>query len=184
MVVKIFGITSVIFLLTGFSFVSASSSAKAIEPANKTETSHEVSYVKPGAAVEVLHDYDGQTPKGEIESLTVTVNHIYEAGYLTVRLLPTQGLQIHSDMTPQQMKLHAGLKLSFPVQFSSMTEGTYYLGLEAVYESLESEQSRRVISVPVTIGSKKTGKFQPAKITDRKVATDGIIVLPAREIIK
>jgi hypothetical protein len=188
MIAKAISLTSVALLLTGFSAVSTYSPAqslpKVVAPVNKVESSHRQGYVKPGTAVELFHDYDGQTQRGEIETFTLTLHHIYETGYLTVSVLPTQGLQINSDLNPQQVSLHRGSSFSLPVQVSSMIDGTYYIGVEAVYESLDGQQNRRVLSVPVTIGSKTSEQFQPAKTQESKAAAGGVVALPAREVIK
>ncbi|MEP3889060.1 MAG: hypothetical protein ABJN69_01260 [Hellea sp.] len=180
MFIKTIGITAAIICVTGAALLPANKASSE----NKPFETHEVSYIKPGAAVDLTHDYDGKTQKGEIEILTLTLAHIYEEGYLTVRLLPPPELQIHSDTNPHTLQIQAGSSFVLPVQLSSMADGTYYLGLETVYESLEGQQSRRVLSVPITVGVQPAEKSRASDLKDIQVTSEGIIALPAREIIK
>ena len=178
--VKALSLITAILFFTGFTFLPAGK----INSANKPATSQDVTFVKPGAAVDLTHDYDGKTQKRELETVALTLNHIYEEGYLSVSLLPPPRLQIVSDMNPYKFRLQAGSTFTLPVQFFSAVEGTYSLGLEAVYESLDGHQSRRVLSLPITIGTKTTEKVQSSRLKDVNVTTKGIISLPARETIK
>lgn len=178
--VKVIGVTTAILFLTGFAFLPVDKASSA----NKSEGSPDVIFVKPGAAVGLTHDYDGKTQRGELETVTLTLNHIYKEGYLTVRVLPPPDLQIMSDISPYKISLQAGSTFTLPVQFFSALEGAYSLGLEAVYESLDGHQSRRVLSVPIAIGTETTEKAQALSPKDVQVTTKGIIALPARETIK
>ena len=180
MFIKTIGITAAIICVTGAALLPANKASSE----NKPLDTHEVNYIKPGAAVDLTHDYDGKTQKGELETLTLTLTHIYEDGYLTVRLLPPPELQIHSDTDPHTRQLHGGSSFTLPVQLSSTLDGTYYLGLETVHESLEGEQSRRVLSVPINIGVQPAEKSRASGPKDVQTTSAGIIALPAREIIK
>lgn len=160
-------------------------SAYAAESTQKSDTHIHRGYVKPGAAISLRHDYDGQTYAGELETFTVTLEHIYEAGYLTVQWLETPELVKSSDTNPNQTELSAGSLLTLPVQFSSVKKGRHMIGLEVIYESLEGQQSRRVLSVPVTIGTTAASKSLPtpsAKAAPK--AAQGLITMVAQETIK
>jgi len=142
-------------------------------------------YVKPGAAVSLEHDYDGQTHKDELETFTLTLQHIYDQGYITARLLNTSGLQVQSDTYSRQISLQPGSSLNLPVQFSAANDGTYYLGVEVVYESLDGNQSLRVLSVPIIVGAqnKQKGSLRVSEKTET-VTLEGVIALPAQETIR
>ena len=180
MFIKTIGITAVIICATGAALLPANTASSE----NKSLDTHEVTFVKPGAAVDLTHDYDGKTQKGELETLTLTLTHIYEEGYLKVRLLPPPELQIHSDTNLHTLQIQAGSSFALPVKFSSATDGTYYLGLETVYESPKGQQSRRVLSVPITVGVQPAEKSRASEPKDNHVISEGIIALPAREVIK
>lgn len=159
-------------------------SAYAAESPQKSEAHIHAGYVKPGAAISLRHDYDGQTDAGELETFTVTLDHIYEAGYLTVQWLDTAEVVISADTNPSQIELSAGSSFALPVQFSSVKNGHYMIGLDVIYESLEGQQSRRVLSVPVTIGTTVTNKRVSAPSTKAEPkAVQGLIIMTAKETI-
>lgn len=145
---------------------------------------HHAGFVKPGAAVALTHDYDGQTAAGEFETVTLSLSHIYEGGFLSVEILPTDNLQVFSNFPLQQIPLEAGSVLNLPVQFSGTKNGTYSVAIETVYKSGEGQESRRVLSLSVTIGAKTLGKSQPAAPRVSKSTPKGFVALPANEVIR
>jgi len=145
---------------------------------------HHAGYIKPGAAIALTHDYDGQTAVGEFETITLTLNHIYENGNLSIDILPTEGLQVFSDLPLKNHTMQTNRNLSIPIQFSGMTNGIYSIAVEAVYESPEGQQSRRVISVPITVGTRAANKSQPITPQSEKSNATGLITLPAKEVIR
>jgi len=159
--------------------------AVAPETLKGSKTQPRAEYVKPGAAIALRHDYDGQTEKGELETFTLTLEHIYTEGYLTARVLDASGLRIHSDMNPQQVKLHTGSTVSFPIQFSAAQSGEYYLGVEVIYETLAGDQSLRVLSVALSVGEQHSYKTKLPNQQKAGIETHtGIIALPAQETIR
>jgi len=140
--------------------------------------------VKPGAAIAMTHDYDGETAPGEFETITLTLSHMYDSGQLSLEILPTPELQIFSNLPPHSAQLNHGSTLSLPIQITGAKNGTYSVAIEAVYESSEGQQSRRVLSLPVTIGTKPLGKTQPVKPNHTKSEATGYIALPATETIR
>ena len=145
----------------------------------------QMSFVKPGAAVTLDHDYDGQTKRGELEAVNMTIDHLYDSGVLTVRFLPSVGLDILSDMRPQIAPLSVGSSLPLYVQFSAQNTGVYNLGVECVYDDGLGQQSRRTLSVPIYVGAVST---QKSSVSDgnmqRKAKLDGLVILPAQESIR
>ena len=145
---------------------------------------HHMGYIKPGAAIALSHDYDGQTALGEFETITLTLSHIYENGQLTIDILPTEGLEIFSGLSLESVPIETSVDISLPIQFSGLADGTYSIAIETIYESPEGQQSRRVQSVLITIGTKPVGKSQPPLTQIEKTKATGLIALPAEEIIR
>ncbi len=147
---------------------------------------HHVSFVKPGAAVSLESDYDGHTQPGELETVTLTLHHIYSDGHLVANLLPSSGLEVISSFQQAQTALSQGSSPIFNVQFSALEAGTYSLGLEIIYTDRMAQQSRRTLSVPIEVGTanNKTAD-KPNNVTPKAKAPDGgVIALSARETIR
>lgn len=153
---------------------------------SKPQAAHHKGYVKPGAAVELLHDYDGQTRIGELETVTLSLSHIYTGGKIHAALIAPEGLTLTQTRAEIHVDLYDAAPLTLPVQFSSSQAGQYNLGVEVVYESPEGEQTRRVLALPILIGdAAASAKTQPnVAAQDIKKSTGGVIALPAQEIIR
>jgi len=150
----------------------------------KTNAHHHAGYFKPGAAVSIMHDYDGQTKLGEFETVTATINHIYEDGALSVQVSAPPELQVLSSKIVSKELIFAGSTLSLPVQISGTSSGLFSLSFEITYEDPFGHQSRRVISIPVSIGKTSIGKTQSAKNEPTEVKSTGLIMLSAREFVE
>ena len=143
------------------------------------------SYVKPGAAVSLTHDYDGHTELGALETVTLSIDHLYEDGMLRAAILPSAGLDIISNMSPQQTQLSAGSVVQIYVQFSALKSGSYTLNVELIHEDRFGQHMRRTLSVPIQAGdadNQATSKTQ-RDVVD-KVTSTGLIILPAQETIR
>ena len=147
---------------------------------------HHVNFVKPGAAVSLESDYDGHTQPGDLETVTLTLHHIYTDGHLTANLLPSSGLEIISNFQQSQTALSQGSTPTFHVQFSALKAGTYSLGLEIIYTDRMDQQSRRTLSIPIEIGTAlNKAADKPNTVTSKAKASDGgIIALSAQEVIR
>jgi len=160
-------------------------SAAALDVSSKNHSHSHKGYYKPGAAVTLSYDYDGETQLGELENLTLTLNHYYSGGYISARLLETRELQILSHRTLENEKLYAGSSLHLPIQISGTKTGEYFVSLEIIYENLSSERSLRVLSLPVQIGSVSKSKNVRKSPEKSKSDTEkGFIILEAQEVIK
>lgn len=180
-------LSSAVLLFAAAGFAASVETAAQSDADHKTEATHHdhhAAYVKPGAAVAMSHDYDGQTNLGEFETVTLTLTHMYETGHLSVEILPTSDLQIFSNMPVQNTPLHNGSVLSLPIQFTGTVNGTYSIAIETVYTSPDGQQSRRVLSLPVTIGASFAGKTRPASSKTVKPDSNSYIALPAQEVIR
>jgi len=173
-----FGKTIPICLALGFTMSSA-------HPATATSKTHShKGYYKPGAAVALTYDYDGETQPGELENLTLTLQHHYSDGYLSARLLETPDLQITSHGNLENKQLQAEISLSLPIQLSGTNTGEYFISLEVIYENLSGERSLRVLSLPIQIGDSKVSKGTTAAPRLKSSGTKGLIILEAQEVIR
>jgi len=60
-------------------------------------------FLKPGAAVQIRHDYKGQTALNSYETISIDVTHIYQNGILDITVLPSQDLDILSPLKTQSV---------------------------------------------------------------------------------
>ena len=152
---------------------------------HKTYVRKNVGFVKPGAAVTLSHDYDGKTGLGEFETLTATLGHIYQDGALSVALLSAPDIHISAFTPVQNMPVYQGSTLDLPIQFSSSKFGNFTLSLEAVYNSPDGHESRRVLSIPVNVGGKILEKTPASSNAEFQTETkSGLIGLAAIEVIE
>jgi len=165
--------------------LGCSFSAVALDTAGKHKEHTHKGYYKPGAAVALLHDYDGQTGLDERENITLTLEHHYSSGYISVRLLETPELQILAYSRLDTEKLQTGSKIQIPVQISGTSPGKYYISLEVIYENLSAQRSLRVLSLPVQIGNINTSKG--ANTVPQKATSEiekSFVIFNAQEVIK
>ena len=168
----------------GFIMVSAHSAA-ALDISGKARSHSHKGHFKPGAAVSLSYDYDGDTQPGEIENMTLTLSHYYNDGYITARLLETPDLEIIPHKILENEKLQSGLNLQFPLQLSGTKTGEHYISLEVIYENLFGEQSLRILSLPIQIGNIDKSKGAATAPESSKLSKEkGFVVFSAQEIIK
>ena len=160
-------------------------SASALEAHHKELGHSHKGYFKPGAAVALTYDYDGQTELGALENITLTLEHYYDEGYISARILETNDLHIMSHQVLKNERLRNGINLQLPIQISGTQSGEYYISLEVIYESLSGNQSLRVLSLPVQIGKVDTSKASKTDLhASRPIAEKGFVILDAQEVIK
>ncbi len=167
--------------------MGCSYSAPSLAAPSKDKTHSHEGYYKPGAAVELTYDYDGHTQPGELESLTLTLQHAYSEGYISARLLDTTELHILPYGSLENEKVHAGSALQLPLQLSGIKFGEYFISLEIIYESLSGHRSLRVLSLPVQIGNIEATKTKGANArsqSSKPKTENGLIILNAQEVIK
>jgi len=190
MFLKIITLSSAAVFIATASFAASSKTCTHLHSPADVHSKHEHAqahhggYVKPGAAVAMTHDYDGQTASGEFETATLTISHIYNDGFLAIEVLPTEDLQIFANAPIEKIQLQTGSTLNLPIQFSGRINGTYSIAVETIYESVNGQQSRRVLSLPITIGPKLSRKTRPTAPITSKSAPKGYISLPATEVIR
>jgi len=89
-------------------------------------------FLKPGAAVQIRHDYKGQTALNSYETISIDVTHIYQNGILDITVLPSQNLDILSPLKTQSVPITARRVLSIPVQIG---EGKRQKGSQNISQS-------------------------------------------------
>lgn len=177
---KIIGLSlSCAFLLGAFQ------SASALDSSSKDHSHSHKGYFKPGAAVALSYDYDGETQPGELENITLKLEHFYRDGYISARFLEVADLKIISSQNLSNERLRAGSNFSLPLQLSGTKPGEYYISLEVIHESLGGQHSLRVLSLPIHIGKRsetKSANSQSQKLDSGK--EKGLIILNAQEVIR
>lgn len=178
-------IKSALILSLWVSFSLMGGTASALDIASKEQSHTHKGYYKPGAAVSVTYDYDGQTEPGILENITLTLKHHYSSGYISARLLQTDGLTIIAHQNLENEKLQAGADLRMPIQISGTEPGQYFISLEVIYENLSGQRSLRVLSLPIQIGDSNRSKTAPTSARKSKSeGSAGLVTFAAHEIIK
>jgi len=177
---KIIGLSlSCAFLLAGFQ------AASALDSSGKDHSHSHKGYFKPGAAVALSYDYDGETQPGELENITLKLEHYYRDGYISARLLESPDLNIISSQMLSNERLRAGSNFSLPLQLSGTAPGEHYISLEVIHESLDGQHSLRVLSLPIHIGERsKTKSANPPSQKLEQGKEKGLIILNAQEVIR
>lgn len=164
---------------------STAFSASALDFSKKEQSHSHKGYFKPGAAVALTYDYDGQTELGALENITLTLQHHYSSGYISARPLETHDLNITSYQTLNNEKLQSKENLQLPIQISGTKSGTYFVSLEVIYESLSGQRNLRVLSLPIQIGEPRKAKTAtPSTQKSNSISKKGLITFQANEIIK
>lgn len=178
-------IKSVFILSLWVSFSLIGGPAFALDIASKEKSHSHKGYYKPGAAISVTYDYDGQTEPGILENITLTFEHHYSSGYISARLLQTDELNIIAHQNLENEKLQAGADLHMPIQISGTKPGQYFISVEMIYENLSGQRSLRVLSLPIHIGDSNRSKTAPTLARKTKFeGSAGLVTFAAQEIIK
>ena len=165
--------------------LGAFQAAAALDSASKEHSHAHKGYFKPGAAVALSYDYDGETQPGELENMTLKLEHFYSDGYISARLLETPDLEIISSQNLNNERLRAGSNFSLPLQLSGTKPGEHFISLEVIHETLDGQHSLRVLSLPIHIG--KAANTKSANPPSQKIDSGkekGLIILNAQEVIR
>lgn len=139
-------------------------------------------FLKPGAAVQIRHDYKGHTALNSYETISIDVTHIYQNGILDITVLPSQDLDILSPLKTQSVHITPDTAPIITVQFSGQKEGSFSLALEFIHQDQTGQQARRVLSIPVQIGEGKRQKGSQ-NISQSQTKSSDIIALKAKETV-
>ena len=112
-------------------------------------------YIKPGAAVEFSHNYDGKTQPGEIESFQVFVKGGSLTGGVNVKMENSDGLQLYSDPAVQKLSVAEDapnrLDHTMNVSVGAQEPGRYYLKFIATSDQ-GGEPMMRAYGIAIQVG--------------------------------
>ena len=146
-----------------------------------------LSYQKPGAAVRFSHNYSGKSEVGDSESVTLTFNHEYSTGSLSIQLEAQEGLNIADNQSPYIFALDEDRNLEIEALLSAAANGKYYLSIFATVEGWGGDPISRVFALALNAGDseqKTKSSLEPVHMSIEE-ATPGnkIILMPAEETI-
>lgn len=138
-------------------------------------------YSKPGAAVEVLHNFNGQIEAGEIKALTLKFNDGYDDGELLVDLSGSDGLNVIANSLTPKFRLEGDGANSYDVQVSAANDGQYYLNILATVSQGGTPIARHTTGIVFNVGD--GGRAIAAKPRKAPVPSNEVIEMPAQETI-
>lgn len=145
-------------------------------------------YIKPGAAVEFSHNYDGKTQPGEVESFQVFVKGASLVGGVNLKVENDDGLQVYNDLTPQKLDIAEdapdGLDHTMDMRISAQNPGRYYLKFIASSDQGD-EPMMRSYGIAIQVGDQpyvpELGTGMTAQETPEG---EKIITMEAKETIE
>ena len=163
--------------------ISADADAQTIKSEQKP-----TGYMKPGAAIQFSHNYDGKTNPGEVESFQVFVKSAVLGDNVKLKVENNDGLQIYNDVRSQKLDVAQdalnGLDQTMDMQVSAQEPGRYYLKFIASTDQ-DGETMMRAYSIAIQVGDQpyvpELGKGMTAEETPEG---EKIITMEAKETIK
>jgi len=150
-----------------------------------TEQATEISrpnpdYLKPGAAIRLEHDYDGQTAVGETELIELSFTEAYPQGELRVSLMADPGLLIEPQTATWRFAMDSDEPHTVQLTAKAEAPGKYYIN---IYASAVDEFGRpqdRVFALAIKVSnSVKSSKIQAR--ANLESAAENLIYLPSTE---
>ncbi len=151
---------------------------------SKTHTKHIPTYRKPGPAVDFVHDYDGFTAPGTVETIQVSIHHNYSGGTLSLVAIPSDDtLSIINAPSPQAANLKPGQALHYTFEVKPQTTGTSLLNLLTTIALPDGQSMQR--SYAIRINSDATQQNQKSRIDQSAPAKSNTTIkeMPAQEVI-
>ena len=177
-------------LLTFGGCTSANTAVSANEDTTLTAKTDQkpTGYIKPGAAVEFSHNYDGKTQPGEVESFQVFVKGASLVGGVNLQIENNDGLQIYNDVTSQKLDIAEDapdrLDHTMDMRVSAQAPGRYYLKFIASSDQ-GGEPMMRAYAIAIQIGDQpyvpELGTGMTAQETPEG---EKIITMEAKETIE
>lgn len=173
------------FIILSTAFVAALSTAcgqtSQHNHSHNASSTTEYRTVKPGAAVQMQHNYDGATAVGEIETLSIEFTHTYDSGQIDIQLYAQEGLDIVSGKRQISVNAETAQYLLQELAVSAAQDGRYKLyALVSVSDKLGNRQSRS-FGIDIIVGD---AAQQKAKDSDVSTMPNGekIIQMPAQQL--
>lgn len=145
-------------------------------------------YLKPGAAIEFSHTYDGKTQPGEVENFQIFVKGGNLSRTVEVKMENPDGLQVFSDAADQKLDIAEdadGLDHTMNVSVGAQNPGRYYLKFIATSDQGGEAPMMRAFAIAIQVGDQpyvpELGKGMTAEETP---TGEKIITMEATEIIE
>lgn len=143
-------------------------------------------YQKPGAAIRFTHNYDGEVQIGEIEEVTLSFRHSYQAGSLHIELNAQEGLEILDDQPSYHFDLADKQPLDITTSLAVGEEGKYYLSIFATVENEGYDPISRVFALALNAGDPEEqtkSSLGSGMSVEKAKSGEKIILMPAEETI-
>lgn len=140
-------------------------------------TDQPANYQKPGANIQLSHNYDGQTALGETETIALTFHEQYLSGQLYLRLKPDASLSIKPAIEDFVFSMEDVTSHSIELTVSAKSAGKYLLNIFASVMDESGRPRNRVMAVAIYVsdGNHRQSKPQASSPTDK------VIILPSEE---
>ena len=135
------------------------------------------SYQKPGAPVQLEHNYDGKTELAEVEAIDLYITPNFTLQNMEVKVSSTSNILggqefIFSDVAPGSVPVH------IPVSVSATEVGRYYINV-FVTSNARGAVSARSFALPVMVGDVPKKQSKASVIGGERV-----IMMPAEETVE
>lgn len=139
---------------------------------------------KPGAAVEISHDYDGTAQVGETRLVNIRVANSYDAGRLEVSLSPNAGLTLENGSGPYVFDMAGHDVHEFSVSVKAHGQGIFYLNVTAVAKYGTHQQAARNTAISFNAGVERLKRpNEVAVVPEKTQGPAGVVSMPADEEI-
>jgi hypothetical protein len=133
--------------------------------------------IKPGAAIKLVSGTITTLNANELTQVELLFEVKEPLGTLSLELSPTNGLEVLDTQMQQSINLTPSTPIKIPVKLRAMTNGRYYLNIQAGIDNGESSSTRNLALI-VQVGAEQEKAMQ-----FKKAAGDNVIKLPAQETI-
>lgn len=150
-----------------------------------SEKSHS-DYAKPGAAVTVSHDYSGHNKLGAVENIRVSFKGARTDGVMTVKILPSNGLNIATAVDVQTFQMSDFENHHMDLSVSGQNDGQYFVNLLITVDKGVGNMSSQSYGIPIYVGAAaaaKPGSVMKDTNEAKKKISGGLIVMEAQETI-
>lgn len=134
-------------------------------------------YQKPGANIQLSHNYDGQTAVGETETIKLTFIEQYSSGQMYLRLKPDASLLIEPAVKDFVFSMEDLTSHSIELTVSAKSAGKHLLNIFASVMDQSKRPRNRIMAVAFYVGDSNHRHSKPQAPSP----TDKVIILPSQE---
>ena len=180
--VRILSATAIGLLLVP---VTACASSTASDSSAYVKGKSHSNYSKPGAAVTVSHNYIGHSKLGASDNIQVSFQERDVDGVMTVKILPSAGLNIASAGDVQTFQMSGTDIHQMDLSVSADMDGQYFVNLLITADRGVGNISTQSYGIPIYVGSAVPSKrgFTSKNSIDPQKVSGGVIVMDAQETI-